>query len=89
MLKEVISATYLIQQDNALKELAQDIDALYAKAKKMMPNIKGVPIGEVSRASETKRADLQKLTETPLGTDRLLRPRWEGGGGGLGGGTIF
>lgn len=68
MLKEVISATYLIQQENALKELAQDIDALYAKAKKLMPNDQGVPIGEVSRASETKRADPQKLTETPLNT---------------------
>ena len=68
VLKEVISATYLIQQENALKELAQDIDSLYAKAKKMMPNDQGVPIGEVSRASETKRADPQKLTKTPLNT---------------------
>lgn len=69
ILNEIINATYLIKDENGLSKLAEDIDGLYAKAKKMMPNEDGVPMGEKSSgiASERKQG-VQESSKKPRKT---------------------
>jgi len=70
VLKELISATYLIRDEKCLQRLAEDIDALYEKTKKMTPSEGGVAIEELKN-TDNKRdtvsdSDQKRSNTVPL-----------------------
>lgn len=67
IMKEIISATYLIKDEKCLSELADDIDDLNAKAKTMMPSEDGVPMEEVpsNGVSKKKRVTVPVTAKKP------------------------
>lgn len=57
IMKELTSATYLINDESSLTELAQGLDGLYAKSKTMMPSEDGVPMEDVPRTGINKKRE--------------------------------
>lgn len=53
-MKEIIGATYLIKEEEFLRELAEDIEGIYAKAKTMLPKEDGMPLEEDSCRKKLK-----------------------------------
>jgi len=68
MLKEIVSSTYLITDENTLSKLAEEIDALYAKVKTMTPSDDGVPIGEVPSVGDSTKKHYASTSTVPAPT---------------------
>ena len=68
MLKEIVSSTYLITDENTLSKLAEEIDALYAKVKTMTPSDDGVPIGEVPSVGDSTKKHYTSTSTVPAPT---------------------
>ena len=74
VMKELVDASYLIKDEKCRKELAEDLDPLYAKAKTMMPNEDGVPLEEASSVGKLKKKGAvtpSKAAKSPLTTESL------------------
>lgn len=56
-------ATYLIKSKEYLRELTDDIEQLFAKAKTMLPKEDGVPLEEDSEKKKVKTNDETASTE--------------------------
>jgi len=68
IMKEITSATYLINDESSLTELAQSLDGLYAKAKTMMPSEDGVPMEDVLRNGRKKKGEKRANDAKEQGT---------------------
>ena len=56
-------ATYLIKNKGYLRELTEDVEQLYAKAKTMLPKEDGVPLEAYSERKKVKTNDETASTE--------------------------
>ena len=68
VMKELTGATYLINDESSLAELAQGLDGLYAKAKTMMPSEDGVPMEDVPRTGRKTKGEKKSNDAKEQGT---------------------
>lgn len=70
VMKERTGATYLINDERSLTELAQGLDGLYAKAKIMMPSEDGVPMEDVPRTGRKRKGEKKSNDAMEQGTKK-------------------